>query len=107
MRTLGSFNQQVNLPRHPEDRVPRKPEQIAAKTLSTGGYDLGLQRNTISYEHPLPSDSRHPTRPRTTPRPRMAGQALDADITHSSGLNQAFAAPMIGSAELRTPNIPQ
>jgi hypothetical protein len=37
----------------------------------------------------------------------MAGQALDADIKQSSGLQQAFAPPMMGAAELRTPNLPQ
>lgn len=107
MRTLGSFNQKVNLPHHPEDHKPIGREPVAVKTLTTEGYDLGLHRNVVPYERPLPTSSRKPSGPRTQPRQRMAGQALDSDIIKSSGLNRAFTAPITGSAELRTPNIPQ
>lgn len=38
---------------------------------------------------------------------RMAGSALNLDLTKSPGLPPAFSLPSIGFAELRTPEIPQ
>ena len=46
MRTLGSFNRQVNLPNHPDDYMPVADERPAVKTLQTDGYTLGIARNT-------------------------------------------------------------
>lgn len=41
------------------------------------------------------------------PQQRMAGQAMGLNFKEGTGMPQAFSLPMIGSAELRTPNIPQ
>ena len=41
------------------------------------------------------------------PRQRMAGQALNINFKEGTGMPQAFSLPAIGSAELRTPNLPQ
>lgn len=41
------------------------------------------------------------------PRQRMAGQALDINFKEGTGMPQAFSLPAIGSAELRTPSLPQ
>lgn len=106
MRTLGSFNQRVNLPRHAEDYVPSKEARPAIKTLQTGGYTLGIARNVTPNEGYAPSGANF-TRSRGTPGRRMAGQALNISLTQSTGLPQNLSSPMIGSAELRTPNIPQ
>ena len=41
------------------------------------------------------------------PPQRMAGQAMGLNLRQGTGMPQAFTLPMIGSAELRTPNLPQ
>jgi hypothetical protein len=53
MRTLGSFNKQVNLPTHREDYTPVAEERPATKTLQTGGYTLGIARNAPPNEGTL------------------------------------------------------
>jgi hypothetical protein len=50
MRTLGSFNERVNLPRHHDDHKPVAPDRPAVKTLQTGGYTLGIARNAPPNE---------------------------------------------------------
>lgn len=112
MRTLGSFNQQVNIPNHPEDRTPAGLEIPSKHPLATDGYDIGIHRNVNLGDAALPSGGEKFVQGqgrsrRRKPEIRMAGQALDADLKHSSGLQRAFAQPMIGSAELRTPGLPQ
>jgi hypothetical protein len=112
MRTLGSFNRHVNLPHHPEDREATGSNSAAKHPLATGGYDIGIHRNVNPSDTPSATGGEkfsagRGRAGRRKPEIRMAGQALDADIKHSSGLQQAFAQPMIGSAELRTPNLPQ
>lgn len=107
-RTLGSFNQRVNLPNHPEDfkvsRRPRiaalKPERIPEERGGTTGAESFAQ-------------SRGRGR-RTTEKNRFAGNALNVDLRStqttgaeqetkfSSGLQSAFAPPLSGGAESRT-----
>ena len=41
------------------------------------------------------------------PAQRMAGQAMGLNLREGTGMPQAFSLPAIGSAELRTPNLPQ
>ena len=41
------------------------------------------------------------------PRQRMAGQAMGLNLKEGAGIPRAFNLPAIGSAELRTPNLPQ
>ena len=106
MRTLGSFNQRVNLPRHAEDYVPSRDDRPAVKTLQTGGYTLGIAHDVAPKESYAPTGGKF-TQSRKTPGRRMAGQALNGSVIQGTGLPEATAAPMIGSAELRTPNIPQ
>lgn len=112
MRTLGSFNRHVHIPSHPEDRIFAGSGTPAKHPLATGGYDVGIHRNVDPGDTPLPSGGEkffqgQGQSRRRKPEIRMAGQALDADIKQSSGLQQAFAPPMMGAAELRTPNLPQ
>jgi hypothetical protein len=112
MRTLGSFNRQVNIPSHPEDREPPGAGTSAKHPLARGGYDMGIHRSTNPEDTPSATgeekfaSGRGRSR-RRKPEMRMAGQALDADLKRGSGLQQAFAQPMMGSAELRTPDLPQ
>jgi hypothetical protein len=106
MRTLGSFNQRVNLPRHAEDYVPSKDDRPAVKTLQTGGYTLGIARDVAPNERPGSTGARF-TQSRGTPGRRMAGQALNIPVLQGTGLPKIPTSSMMGSAELRTPNIPQ
>lgn len=107
MRTLGSFNKQVNLPLHREDYTPIAEERPATKTLQTGGYTLGIARNAPPNEG-YASEGGNFTQSRKTPgRQRMAGQALNMKVTRGTGQPSVPVASMMGSAELRTPNIPQ
>lgn len=96
MRTLGSFNRQVNLPSHPNDYVGVAVERPAIKTLQADGYTLGIARNAPLNEGYAPSGGDFTQSKKAPGRPRMAGQSLNIS---------ASAAPMIGSAELRAPNI--
>jgi hypothetical protein len=41
------------------------------------------------------------------PAQRLAGQAMGLNLREGTGMPQAFSLPAIGSAELRTPNLPQ
>jgi hypothetical protein len=41
------------------------------------------------------------------PQQRMAGQAMGLNLREGTGMPQAFSLPSIGSAELRTPSLPQ
>jgi hypothetical protein len=107
MRTLGSFNQQVNLPSHNKDYTPVADDRPAVKTLQTGGYTLGIARNTPPNEGYAPTGGNFAESRRTPGRQRMAGQALNMTITRGTGLPAVPAKPMMGSAELRTPNIPK
>jgi hypothetical protein len=107
MRTLGSFNQRVSLPKHPEDHVASSGKHFAVKTLQTDGYTLGIARNAAPNE-PRTSTGKNFAESRKKPgRQRMAGQALNMPITQSTGLPEAPTETISGSAELRTPNIPQ
>jgi hypothetical protein len=105
MRTLGSFNRQVNLPNHPDDYTPVANERPAVKTLQADGYTLGIARNAPPNEGYAPSGGDFTQSRKAPGRPRMAGQALNTSITRGTGLPSASAAPMMGSAELRAPNI--
>jgi hypothetical protein len=107
MRTLGSFNKRVNLPRHREDRKPIVADRLAVKTLQTDGYTLGIARNAPPNEGYDPTGGNFAQSRKTPGRQRMAGQALNMKITQGTGQPSVPTAPMMGSAELRTPNIPQ
>lgn len=101
-RTLGSFNQRVNLPRHREDYQPSHPPRIAKlrpevipeeRGGKTGGEKFAAGRGR--------SGSHHENR-------RLAGTALNIDlrteqeIKTTPGLKAAFAPPLAGAAESRT-----
>jgi len=105
MRTLGSFNRQVNLPSHPNDYAGVAAERPAIKTLQADGYTLGIARNEPPNEGYAPSGGDFTQSKKAPGRPRMAGQSLNISVTRGTGLPSAPAAPMMGSAELRTPNI--
>ena len=105
MRTLGSFNRQVNLPNHPDDYSPVADERPAVKTLQTGGYTLGVARNTPPQGRYGPTGGDFGQSKQTPGRRRMAGQALGIRFIRGSGAATTVAPSMMGSAELRTPNI--
>jgi len=107
MRTLGSFNQRVSLPQHPEDRVPSGAERPAIKTLQTDGYTLGIARNAPPNADYGATGGNFTQSRRTPGRQRMAGQAFNMKVTRGTGFPSAPTEPIMGSAELRTPNIPQ
>ena len=107
MRTLGSFNPQVNLPNHPDDSTPVADERPAVKTLQTDGYTLGIARNTPPQGRYGPTGGDFGQSRETPGRRRMAGQALGIRFIRGSGSATTVAPPMMGSAELRTPNTTQ
>ena len=107
MRQLGSFNQRVNLPRHTADHAPSRGDRPAVKTLQTDGYTLGVAHNAPPNEGYAPTGAKFAQSKNTPGRPRMAGQALNIQITRGTGFPAAPTETMMGSAELRTPNIPQ
>jgi hypothetical protein len=99
MRPLGSFNQQVNLPSHPEDiekyssLVRGMPDSGPRVYKSEGnwlsspmdqtqqGYETGVHRNVLTAETGIVTDSRH-SRPRPGPTVhRLAGQAMNIDLS--------------------------
>ena len=107
MRTLGSFNRRVNLPNHPEDYTPVAAERSAIKTLQADGYTLGFARNTPPQGRYGPTGGDFGQSRQTPGRRRMAGQAIGVRFIRGSGSATTVAPPIIGSTELRTPNIPQ
>ena len=107
MRTLGSFNKQVNLPTHREDYTPVAEERPATKTLQTDGYTLGIARNAPPNASYAATGGNFAQSRKPPGRQRMAGQALNMKITRGTGQPSVPTESMMGSAELRTPNIPQ
>jgi hypothetical protein len=107
MRTLGSFNRRVNLQRHREDHTPVAADRPAIKTLQTDGYTLGIARNAPPNEGYASTGGNFAQSRKPPGRQRMAGQALNMKVTRGTGQPSVPTAPMMGSAELRTPNIPQ
>ena len=72
-----------------EDWQPERPDEVAARTLTTGGYTLGIHRNEAEREEGTPSGAEKFTQGRganrrAEPSQRMAGQALDADIKQAT-----------------------
>ena len=109
MRRLGSFNRFIGSSKNTEDNEPSGPDRLAIKTLQTGGYTLGIAHNAPPNERRTPTGGDFTQGRKPPGRQRMAGQDLGAYITRSTGMPStvAPAEPVIGSAELRTPNIPQ
>lgn len=99
MRKLGSFNKQMNLPYHPEDRKRFAEDPLAARTYSDLGYMYGVRREEIPYESSLPTGAEKFAESRT--RRRMAGSMLGLDLTQSPGLPQVSNPEFIGLAEIR------
>jgi hypothetical protein len=112
MRPLGSFNRHVNLPEHGEDRKLVRRGPISSNPTNPSDYIFGIYGADEPMEQALPTGGekfaagRGRSR-RANPSQRMAGQALDQDLRQGSGLQRAFAQPMMGEAELRTPTLPQ
>lgn len=72
------------------------------------GYMYGINVEEKPYEAPLPSNAEdffYGRQPKE--RSRMAGDILNLDLTQSPGTPAVFPLPKIGSAELRTPYLPQ
>jgi hypothetical protein len=107
MRTLGSFNERVNLERHHDDHRPVAKDRLAVKTLQTDGYTLGIARNTTPQGRYGPTGGDFGQSRETPGRRRMAGQALGIRFIRGSGSATTVTPSIMGSAELRTPSVPQ
>jgi hypothetical protein len=90
---------------HAKDHARQPLAVVASKPIATLGYTLGIQRNVYPVE-PLGFAGGYRT-PRSTPQKRMAGDALNLDLKQSLGTPKYVPLPNIGSAELRTPGLPQ
>jgi len=74
------------------------------------GYMYGIRGSKQQSERPGPTGGEKFASAqggKRGPENRKAGQAFGLDLKEGTGLPQAFTLPMIGSAELRTPNLPQ
>lgn len=71
------------------------------------GYMYGLNVEEMPYESPLPTNAEQFFYGRQPRERRMAGDLLNLDLTQSTGMSLALPPPRMGSAELRTPNLPQ
>ena len=79
-------------------------------TLNKLGYMVGLRGTKQGSERPgQTGGEKFATAQGGKRRPaqRLAGQAMGLNLKEGTGLPQAFTLPMIGSAELRTPSLPQ
>lgn len=91
---------------HPEDHIRQPVDQVASHPLASLGYNLGLHLN-VSPVEPAGSAGGYKA-PRSRPEQRrMAGDALNLDLKQSLGTPKYVPLPDIGSAELRTPGLPQ
>lgn len=107
MRTLGSFNERLNLASHRDDHAPVADSRPAIRTLQTDGYTLGVALNDPPGRRYGPTGGDFGQSKQTPGRQRMAGQALNLKVTKGTGLPSTPTDSMMGSAELRTPNIAQ
>lgn len=74
------------------------------------GYMYGIRGAKQQSERPAPTGGEKFATAqggKRGPANRKAGQAFGLNLKEGTGLPQAFTAPMMGSAELRTPNLPQ
>ena len=74
------------------------------------GYMFGLRGARQQSERPGQTGGEKfesAQRGKREPRQRMAGQAMGLNLREGTGMPQASNLPAIGSAELRTPNLPQ
>lgn len=79
-------------------------------TLNRLGYMVGLRGTSRGSERPgQTGGEKFATAQggKRKPAQRMAGQAMGLNLREGTGMPQAFSLPAIGSAELRTPNLPQ
>ena len=104
-RTLGSFNQR-QLDRHPSDHQVRSSGVSNSKPKARGGYMLGLytEKYPVQHRHDNAEKFFYGRQPKER---RMAGDILNLDLTQSPGTPASLPLPKMGSAELRTPELPQ
>lgn len=91
-RPLGSFNKQVNLPRHWEDHAPSKPQRMAKVRPEQIAERVTDQSNGSAF---IRSRGRRQTQ-------RRAGDALNVNLRSSGNQPLATAPPTAGAAESRT-----
>jgi len=109
MSIHGQRNVRTRLPRHPDDHQRQPQDQPANRPHADLGYTLGVRQDQMPFDKP-PKRQYVSAKPQGQRRQRMAGDVLDAlnyDVKQGTGLPSAFKRLDVGSAELRTPEIPQ
>lgn len=109
MSIHGQRNVRKRLPRHPGDHQRQPQDQPANKPQAGLGYTLGVRLDRMPFDEPS-KGAYVSAKPQGQLRQRMAGDVLDAlnyDIKQGTGLPPVFKRLDVGSAELRTPEIPQ
>ena len=91
---------------HPEDHIRHPIDRVAGKPLASLGYNLGIHLD-VSPVEPAGSAGGYKQRRGQPEQRRMAGDALNLDLKQSLGTPKYVPLPAIGSAELRTPELPQ
>lgn len=91
---------------HAHDHAVRHATRAAARVHATLGYDLGVNRDVYPAE-PTGSQGGYRQQRSKPEQRRMAGDALNLDLKQSLGTPKYVPLPVIGSAELRTPGLPQ
>ena len=94
-RPLGSFNKQVNLPRHREDHAPSRPQRMAKVRPEQIAERVTDQSKSSDFIN---------SRGRRQPQ-RRAGDALNVNLRSSGNQPVATAPALAGSAESRTGTI--
>ena len=109
MSIHGQRDVRTRLPRHPGDHQRQPQDQPANRPQAGLGYTLGVRQDHMPFDEPS-KGAYVSAKPQGQRRQRMAGDVLDAlnyDVKQGTGLPAAFKRLDVGSAELRTPEIPQ
>lgn len=106
-RPLGRYALFPRLPVHKEDHDQRPVSGPIKHPKAIGGYTLGILTDIKPFEAALPTGGEKFAEGRRG-RQRMAGDIdiLNLELTHSPGTPEVMPLPLIGSAELRAPEVP-
>lgn len=91
---------------HANDHARKQAARAASQVQATLGYTLGVNRDVRPAE-PVGFPGGYRASRKTPEQRRMAGDALNLDLKQSLGTPKYVPLPVVGSAELRTPGLPQ
>lgn len=112
MSKHGQRTVRKKLADHTEDWRRRPEERPASRPQADLSYTLGVRQDSLPFDEPLKTNAEKfaSSQQANQKKQRMAGDVLGAlnyDVKQGTGLPSAFKRLDVGSAELRTPEIPQ